>query len=1055
MSDPPVIDDRTQQELFEDLIELADQYIDDWDSNSPDTAMTLLRVFSEFGTDVIQRLNSVPSKHRTAFLDSLGFSRRPPQAARVPLSFKTAGDLDRNIAIPGGTQAVATTPDGETKVFEIPQSAGFEATPSALTELYAVDPHADRIVNHKAVCDDESEALLSGQNLQQHTLYLGDESLLTLDPESVIRIRMAAETDLTALESTLVWEYYGVDEDETEGWHRLPTVENPAQLSNTPDSSIKQQLESLSATSHPSHRDTQYSVSLQLPGEFVSTTVADVSSRWIRCRLDDPEPACFRTEIESIRIHVGQSTETGKTVPDDAFTNDVPLTLDDESDIRPFGRVPQPPATVYLAANEAFTKRGAAVSITFHPPAEPIAETVVSESADTVAPESTDNTRQQADFGVLSGEPELSWEYWNGTGWAALDIQTDETEGLQTAGEVQFTVPDDLTETAVSGHENRWIRGRLVSGSYGQPSYEVADEGSPGQLVGTPEPPLYSTISVSYEHTDESFSHVIARNNETTEIVPETVDQYKPFRQLPDKNQTLYLGFDDALRDGPISICVLLTDTTYPQGFDPGIQWEYCTDPETDSWANLSVEDGTGGFTERGIVSLNFTAETTPHERFGIHCHWIRAVVRQDSFALERRTAASSTQPTVGEQQPGSSVAQPPVFEGIYPNTQWADNARTIKKEVLGSSDNSHDQSFQCAHGPVIDAEVWVDEVGSLSAGERDELEADHPDRVSKQMDQNGELSAFWVKWHAVDDFLETDQHTREYRIDRSTGTISFGDGQQGKIPPRGQDNIRVTYKTGGGEDGNVEADTITDLKSSISLVDSVRNPTASDGGAATESMESLVSRAANRIKTRGKAVTASDFEQVAAGAVRGLAKVRCRPQLDPDGNRKPGWITLLIVPEAQREKPMPSMELEQQVYEAVGEHAPVTLTQQDQSRIIVRGPTYVPASVDLTVQTTGVKSISMLKTNIEETLESHLHPLSGGLDGTGWEFSDSPSAQTFISLIKSIDGIETVREFSAALQLPEDRIPLAEGRSPVSLPQDALVCNGTHEITVEVGDHS
>jgi len=261
-----------------------------------------------------------------------------------------------------------------------------------------------------------------------------------------------------------------------------------------------------------------------------------------------------------------------------------------------------------------------------------------------------------------------------------------------------------------------------------------------------------------------------------------------------------------------------------------------------------------------------------------------------------------------------------------------------------------------------------------------------------------------------------------------------------------------VTYTTGGGEDGNVEVGAVTHLKTPISLVESVDNPLPADGGAGGESMDAVASRVAGEIRTRGKAVTATDFEQVAATAVRKLAAVECKPQLSPDGDRQPG-ITLLIVPDTDHERPRPSTELEQRVQQAVSEAAPARLTDAEGSRITVRGPSYAPVSVDATVQSTGVTSISGLKTELESALAAYLHPLTGGPEGTGWEFGEPPTADSLASLLSSITGVETVTELSTTVRLGDETVQLS--RSPYSkqLPSDGLVCNGPHEITVLVGD--
>jgi predicted phage baseplate assembly protein len=387
------------------------------------------------------------------------------------------------------------------------------------------------------------------------------------------------------------------------------------------------------------------------------------------------------------------------------------------------------------------------------------------------------------------------------------------------------------------------------------------------------------------------------------------------------------------------------------------------------------------------------------------------------------------------------------VVDGVYLNTQWAANTRTIEDEILGSSDGAHEQVFECAYVPVIDIEVWVDEQGSLSASQQQTLLEQRPEAVERATEPDGSVSAFWVRWTAVEDFLDSGPQDRHYVVDRTSGTVGFGDGQHGQVPPSGQDNVRATYTTGGGSEGNVESGAVTDLRSSISLVESVTNHAPADGGAAAESPSAVASRAPSQLKTREKAVSASDFEAVAMAVTRELAKVKCEPEMTPDGERESGWVTLLIVPEARREQPVPSLELQERIQRAVSERAPATLVAQEGSRIVVRGPSYVAVSVDASVRMGGVKSISTLKSEIESALDDYLHPLTGR-DGEGWSFGTLPTEEALAERLGVIDGVDAVLDLTVTVETGGDTQPVAVSRED-GVARDTLVCSGDHDIAV------
>lgn len=144
----------------------------------------------------------------------------------------------------------------------------------------------------------------------------------------------------------------------------------------------------------------------------------------------------------------------------------------------------------------------------------------------------------------------------------------------------------------------------------------------------------------------------------------------------------------------------------------------------------------------------------------------------------------------------------------------------TSKETPLGSSSGSPDQEFTLAHAPLID--------GSLV------IEVD-------------EGSGF-ATWERVENFLQSDANARVYTQETDADdvtVVTFGDGDSGKIPQAGVDNIRATYRRGADVDGNVGAQTVTVNRAGISFVDRVFNPRAASGwqakqGATPESLALL-----------------------------------------------------------------------------------------------------------------------------------------------------------------------------------------------------------------------
>jgi hypothetical protein len=393
----------------------------------------------------------------------------------------------------------------------------------------------------------------------------------------------------------------------------------------------------------------------------------------------------------------------------------------------------------------------------------------------------------------------------------------------------------------------------------------------------------------------------------------------------------------------------------------------------------------------------------------------------------------------------GETTTRPPVLRGLYPNTGWAENVETIEREVLGSSDGTTEQTFAVADPPVIDGSVWVNELQRLTTDQRATLRADRPEDVAVEGDD--EPTAFWIRWTQQPDLLESGPDDRHYTLDRTAGRVEFGDGNHGEIPPPGSDNVRATYRTGGGADGNVRRGAVDGFRRSIPFVEAVTNEIAGDGGGDVESVESVGQRGPLEIKDRDKAVAAVDVERIAASAARKLARVRCFPGMDQVGDRTPGWVTVLIVPDGPEPKPVPSVSLQEHVHETVAARAPVGLVAAEQ--LVVRGPTYVAASVEaeLAPSDAGRRSISALEESARRALAAFFDPVSGGPDGDGWPFGELPCPSDCYALLEGLDGVDHVTDL--VLRFEEDD-GVYEVRSDEETPgvnPDVLIYSGVHEV--------
>lgn len=1154
---PPVVDGRDREELLATVERIAPDYTDRWRPGTGDVGDALVALFADLAAGVTGRVDRLPEKHLVAFLAALGFDRAPPQAGRLPLSIQVSPGADRPVRVPAGTQAVAEATETRPELtFEIEPDEGFEATPAALTAVYSVDPDTDQVFDHgplvppadlAVVADREPEdhALFVGPDRQRHALYVGHADLLAVTEGTTLTVELASDAATAVWRDALVWEYYGEERDAdgaaVVGWHTLsPTggtaVPTTPTATPTPASVVETLLEDLDPTlraagfepasltpeartalvasvatdrvvrdqsvpdhllpagvadpdltaaigaafdgaawpAQPAHLGSSggtVTLTFEVGGTPTEWTVGGVTSRWLRARIPRGRPAAPLATLSIAGVSLGASGgPTGKR-PDALLWNDVPLPTEGEQAgaVTAFGPFPQRLDTFYVASAEAFSKHGEVVGVTLAP---------------------TD-----ASFG---GDPDVSWEYWDGDGWSLLEWAdgaggapgTDDAAATLTGGgTVRFRVPDDLEPTTVAGRTNRWIRARLIGGGYGGVQFEPDDATNPSfwtrKVVVTP--PAYDGVRIEFgDGATTPPQHAHRENGLSIEPLPAPIETpVSPFQLPTEAGQTLYLGFDGPVRGGPIHLFYAATDRAVPEGFTPRVRWEGATSGAADEWTALRVRDGSEGLTERGVVRLTVPGSTARTERFGQSRHWLRARVAGDPFVgtLYVPTAAAladdlgadvRARPGAGQETDGHAGARPtptalpacgttvttlppagvpapspPAATGLYPNTGWAANVRSVADERLGSSDGRPGQSFALADAPVVDATVWVDERAALTAAERTALREADPDAVETVSDDETDaaetLRRVWVRWRRVDDFLDSGSDDRHYVLDRLSGVVTFGDGIAGAVPPVGRTNVRADYRTGGGEAGNVPAGAVASLVSSLPFVEGVVNPEAADGGADAEPTPRVLERGPATLRDRDRAVTPADLERVARAGSRRLARVRCLPGLDRAGRTRSGWVTLLVVPRSGRARPDPSVELRRGVHEYVAARAAATLVDPD--RLVVRGPSYVAATVETTLVTRTGVSVTAVETAADDALAAYLHPLTGGPDGAGWPFGELPCRADLYALLESLPDVDHVADLTLRFRGAGEWVTATEGDDPPSVAVDALVYAGPREV--------
>jgi predicted phage baseplate assembly protein len=109
----PDLDDRRFQDLVDDAKRMVQQRCPTWtDHNVSDPGVTLIETFAFMTDQLLYRLNRLPDRIYTKFLDLIGLRMLPPTPARVPVTFWLTTPAKTPLTIAAGTRV--GTPRTET-----------------------------------------------------------------------------------------------------------------------------------------------------------------------------------------------------------------------------------------------------------------------------------------------------------------------------------------------------------------------------------------------------------------------------------------------------------------------------------------------------------------------------------------------------------------------------------------------------------------------------------------------------------------------------------------------------------------------------------------------------------------------------------------------------------------------------------------------------------------------------------------------------------------------------------------------------------------------------
>jgi predicted phage baseplate assembly protein len=435
------------------------------------------------------------------------------------------------------------------------------------------------------------------------------------------------------------------------------------------------------------------------------------------------------------------------------------------------------------------------------------------------------------------------------------------------------------------------------------------------------------------------------------------------------------------------------------------------------------VDDTTAGLTRNGVVRLQLPARNILHAptndvRADPDAGVADRPPRLDDEALAARLVAwlrlrpaPPAPPTTAPQfhtgqgaanlQSAFSGTAQPVREVEHLRLVWAginavevEQMTTRTNLIIGDSNGAADQEFPL---PATSVE---------------------PETLLVQVAEDDGTA----NWQRIEDLATLDRDAsaardaRVFELDAEAGTIRFGDGVRGRIPPTGRRIIVRQMRSGGGAAGNlppgslktVVATTLQGINLGSQVL--VTQPLAFTGGADAETLVEAEKRIPSRLRHRERAVTPDDYRAVAR-ETPGVAvgRVELLPRFKPQQRHDdiPGVVTLMVLPDRPI-APAPNPRADRPFLEAI--HAWVDTRRPLGTEFYVIGCEYVPIAISIGISVAAGEPVETTLLAVKHELIRALWPLNGGgLDGQGWRLGRELSNRELAVEAARVRGVSEV----------------------------------------------
>ena len=1007
------IEKRNKEDMLRGMKKLAESYVPEWsfDTTKPDAAAAIALIFAREQGENAERINQVLDRYHTEFINLLDISVKPAIPAKAVVQMELLQDTVDGTYVPKGTRLLSNDTEGDNVVFEVQDN--IYITSADVDSIYMTDGQEGRIIPLKG--DIEVPALLDG----------AAAAAVAADIEETDAEEQEEETG--AYDKTEGFTLF--DEDRSIELNALRFF-HPC-LFAVKNNDIYVRFEG----NEKFVRDIA-------SGKYIFKYV----NEGVLCSFKKTELMSDGKTLRLLKDDEGDLRDDGnyalflvypQVVKEDVFADSVsfsaaggPIAAEfcgsNLTEYRPEGFAPfTEEFTTYqecfIGHDEYFRQAGSRVTLDFD---LTFREKHVKLSAE----------QEEADLKIIkkiqksyaAGAPanvfiqNISIEYFNGRGYKRLEMNSEAevmfSEEKPGRISLSFICPKDWEPSQVGGYEGRCIRLQILRADncFLRPAmfhYPYIEN------LG---------ISFSYEgvyQLPEKMSAIYGTYERS--LAREVISKQKLtlFKRSPYVKDALYLGLNKRPVNGPVSLVLRLKEDVRYDG--PACLLEYST---RDGFKPLKAVDSTGGFSRSGTIMFLPPADFFNSSIEGNKRYWIR-VIRDP---MDKRTKEEMILPKILD---------------VSLNGVEVLNVDTHPEKDYFLDEITPNARFNLGEYGIMDAQVWVNEMGVLPAQAMRELLDKDEDRVRAERDIQGNITAFYVKWQETERF-EVSRDRRVYMLDRLTGQLIFGDGVNTDIPRCTDDvALKVSYRSSNGSRGNVEADSINTGLRSITYVGDMRNPDKACGGSDMESVQAAIDRGAALIAGRKRLVSARDYIREISFFSDTIDQVSMVTGVAPGGKKQEGCLTFLLLMKDFENGSASFHRIKDSLREHLLKHCSIMVSNEN---LYISEPVFVKISVSAWLRTEKMQEAFEMKKEIEQQLQDYLNPVSDST-GRGWGIGMLPTVSQIQMKINIFKKRAILSNVSITAEYMENGKKIEKDLSEMTVTPMMVCTSGVNDIHIDM----